>query len=91
MTPRPDPDPSRRPEPARDFGPPTVLKGVVVGLLGATAALTLELMVEDVEPRVWRSLGIGFGLMLGFIAYDFWINRRRRMIAEGRNPDDPRS
>lgn len=81
-------DPTRTP--AADYGPPPFLKAVVIALIGATVALTLELSFSAVEPRWWRSIGIGVGLGLGFLAYEVWIRRRRTMISEGRDPDDPR-
>lgn len=78
--------------PPKSYGPPLALKALVVGLVGAAVALTLELtFAEAVAPRWWRSLGIGVGLGLGYLAYEIWLGKRRRMIAEGRNPDDPRA
>lgn len=79
--------PKSTPTPA--FGPPLFLKGIVIALIGATVALTVELSLRDVEPRWWRSVSIGLGLGLGYLAYEIWIGRRRAMISEGRDPDAP--
>ncbi|WP_404378606.1 hypothetical protein [Caenispirillum salinarum] len=76
--------------PPAEYGPPPFLKAVVIALVGAALALTLELIFGGVEPRWWRSLGIGVGLGLGFLAYEVWIRRRRNMISEGRDPDAPK-
>jgi hypothetical protein len=79
------------PHKAPFFGPPLLLKAVVIALIGAALALTLELSLSEMEPRWWRSLGIGVGLGLGFLAYETWLKRRRAMVAEGRDPDTPQS
>lgn len=88
-TPRRPDQPPRPSSPARDFGPPLLLKALVIGLIGGALSLSAELLLADAEPQPWRSLGIAFGLGAGYFAYETWLRRRRKMLAEGRNPDGP--
>lgn len=83
---RPDQPPHARPS---DLGPPPVLKSLVIGLVGGAGSLTLDLALGAGEAQIWRSLGIAFGLGAGYFAYETWLRRRRRMLAEGKNPDEP--
>lgn len=79
----------KRPGGPPDAGPPPILKAVVIGLIAGALSLSLELVMGGDEPDPWRSLGIAFGLGAGYLAYEVWLRRRRKMLAEGRNPDDP--
>lgn len=74
---------------AREFGPPLLLKALVIGLIGGALSLSAELLLSDVDPQPWRSLGIAFGLGAGYFAYETWLRRRRKLLAEGRDPDYP--
>ncbi|MCA1941235.1 MAG: hypothetical protein LDL26_09575 [Caenispirillum bisanense] len=83
------PPPTGPTPPPSSYGPPPILKAVVIGLIAGALSLSLELTLGGAEPNPWRSLGLAFGLGAGYFAYETWLRRRRKMLAEGQNPDGP--